>query len=126
VEERALTLEAFRREGIDMSGLDPDVTYEDASLPDHIGETYRGHDGVVRAWECAIEPWEWLVVELEQVVDAGDRTVSIHRFRAKARHAGIELETPLAYVWTFRDGKIIHFRAFLSEHEALEAAGLEG
>jgi len=33
----------------DMSLLDPEVTYEDTILPDHVGETYRGHDGVARA-----------------------------------------------------------------------------
>ena len=38
------------------------------------------------------EPFEWLLVALEQIIDAGDRLVSIHRFLAKARHTGIELE----------------------------------
>ena len=35
-------LEAWRREEFDMSFLDPEVTYEDTTLPDHIGEKYRG------------------------------------------------------------------------------------
>jgi hypothetical protein len=30
--------------------LDSDVIYEDDLLPDHAGETYRGVDGLVRAW----------------------------------------------------------------------------
>ena len=41
-------MQAWKR-GEDMSLLDPDVAYEDATLPDHVGETYRGHDGVARA-----------------------------------------------------------------------------
>ena len=111
-------------EVIDMSFLDPDVIYEDANLPDHIGEVYRGHEGIVRAAERWIEPFEWLLIELEQIVDAGDRLVSIHRARSKARYTGIEFDTPLAYLWTFRDGKVIHFRSFREPGEALEAAGL--
>jgi ketosteroid isomerase-like protein len=109
---------------MDMSFLDPEVIYEDSNLPDHVGEAYRGHEGIVRAAERWIEPFEWLLIELEQIVDAGDRLVSIHRARSKARYTGIEFDTPLAYLWTFRDGKVIHFRSFREPGEALEAAGL--
>jgi hypothetical protein len=34
----------------DMSLFDAEVAYEDTVLPDHVGEVYRGHDGVARAW----------------------------------------------------------------------------
>ena len=107
-----------------MSFLDPDVLYEDTNLPDHAGEAYRGHEGVVRAAERWIEGSEWLLVELEQIVGAGDRLVSIHRVRSKARYTGIEFNAFVAYVWTFRDGKVIHFRSFLDLEQALEAVGL--
>ncbi len=119
------TPEAWQRGGvIDMSLLDPDITYEDTILPDHAGEAYRGHEGVIRAAERWIEGSEWLLVELEQIVGTGDRLVSVHQARSKARHTGIEFETPLAYAWTFRDGKVIHFQSFLDPGQALEAAGL--
>jgi ketosteroid isomerase-like protein len=119
------TPEAWQRGGvIDMSLLDPHVIYEDETLPDHIGEAYRGHDGIVRAGKRWIEPFEWLLVELEQIVDADDCLVSIHRTRSRARHSGIEFEAPVAYVWAFRGGKIIHFQSFREPEQALEAAGL--
>ena len=119
------TPEAWQRGAvIDMSLLDPHVIYEDETLPDHIGEAYRGHDGIVRAGKRWIEPFEWLLVELEQIIDAGDCLVSIHRTRSKARHSGIEFEAPVAYVWAFRGGKIIHFQSFREPEQALEAAGL--
>src|ERR1700733_11889155 len=105
--------EATPGDAVDRVLLDPDVVYEDANLPDHAGEAYRGHDGVVKAMERWIEPFEWMVIDLEQIIDAGDRLVSIHRWRAKAQHTGIELDGPLAYLWTFRDAKVIHFRSFL-------------
>lgn len=109
-----------------MSFLDVDVVYEDENLPDHIGEAYRGHEGIVRAAKRWLEPNEWLLVELEKIVGEGDRLVSIHRLRSKARHSGIEFDAPLAYVWTFRNGKIVHFRAFREPDDALKVAGLEG
>jgi ketosteroid isomerase-like protein len=103
----------------------PDYVYEDAILPDHAGESYRGLDASVRAAETWIEPCEWLVVDLDQIIDAGERVVSLHSARAKMRHTGIEFESPLAYVFTFQDGKVVHERAFVDHAEALKAVGLE-
>jgi len=116
--------EAWRRGEFDTSLLDLDVTYEDTTLPDHVGETYRGPQGVIRATERWLEAFEWLQIELERVLSAGERLVSIHRVRAKARHTGIELDGPVAYVWTFRDSKVIHFRSFRDAEEARKAVGI--
>jgi ketosteroid isomerase-like protein len=128
---REWTLEAWRRGGVmDMSFIDPDVVYEDDILPDHIGETYRGHEGWLRAAESWFEPLEWLRLELERIVDAGDHLVSVHHMRSRARHTGIEFDSrdgdtpPLSYLWTFRDGKVVHLRAFGEPEEAFGAAGL--
>lgn len=126
--ENAENLRAFwelwKGGSIDMALLDPEVTYEDGALPDHVGETYRGHEGVARATERWLEPFESLTVELDRIVGSGDQLVSIHHVRMKARHTGIEFEGPLAYAYRFRDGKIVHFRSYLDPAEALEAAGL--
>src|SRR4029453_12388104 len=96
------TLEAGERGGvIDMSLLDPEVVYEDENLPDHIGEAYRGHEGIIRAAKRWVEPNEWLLVELEQIVGHGDPLVAIHRARSKARQRdrvrrapGLRLDLP--------------------------------
>jgi ketosteroid isomerase-like protein len=104
---------------MDMSLLDPDVVYEDSNLPDHIGEAYRGHEGIARAAERWLEPYESVTIELERIVESGDRFVSIHRAHSRARHTGIEDEGPLAYTWTFRNGKVIHFRSYRDPDEAL-------
>ncbi|HXF00961.1 MAG TPA: nuclear transport factor 2 family protein [Solirubrobacterales bacterium] len=116
--------EAWRRGEIDTSLLDPHVTYEDKNLPDHVQETYRGHEGVLRATARWLEPFAEMTIELEEIVGTGDRLVSVHRVSGKARHTGIELSGPVAYQWTFRDGKVIYFRSYRSRDEALEAAGL--
>ena len=56
VENLRVWWEKFNRGEIDLSLLDPDVVYEDANLPDHIREAYRGHDGVLRATKRWREP----------------------------------------------------------------------
>jgi len=69
---------------------------------------------------------EWVTVaEFERIINAGDRLVSIHKARTKARHTGIEIDTPLVYVWSLRNGKVVQIRAFVGVDEALEAAGLQ-
>ncbi|HEY7150141.1 MAG TPA: nuclear transport factor 2 family protein, partial [Solirubrobacterales bacterium] len=120
-----LTPAAWHRgAGVDLSFFDPDVIYEDTVLPDHADEAYRGPEGVMRPAERWLDPWEWLVVDLERIEGVRDRLVSIHRARSKARQTGIEFESALAYVWTFRDGKVVHFKSFMDPAQALEAAGL--
>jgi ketosteroid isomerase-like protein len=109
----------------DMSLLDPDVTYEDTILPDHVGETYRGPEGVARAVARWLEPFAEIKISLERIVGEGDRLVSIHVVRTTARHTGIEFESALAYSWTLRDGKVVHFKSFWDPHEALADLGLD-
>jgi ketosteroid isomerase-like protein len=103
----------------------PEFTYEDNFLPDHAGETYCGLDGLRRAWTGFVEPFEEMAYELERIVGSGDRFVSIHRVRTKARHTGIVQDFRVAYVWTFRAGRLIHSRGFADPDQALKAVGLE-
>lgn len=116
--------ESIFRAGTDL--VDPDMVYESSVLPDQAGETYRGLDAWTRAAETWLEPCEWMVVDLEQVLDAPeDRVVSLHRVRMKMRQTGLEFEGALAYVYTFRDGIVVYTRAFANHSHALRAAGLQ-
>src|SRR3977135_2173343 len=61
----------------------PDAVCEAAALPAHAGEAYRGLDGFNKAAETWIQPFEWMLVELEQIIDADEHVVSLHRARVK-------------------------------------------
>ena len=108
----------------DLSFLDAEILYEDEILPDHVGETYRGHDGFRRAWTRALEPWETIEGRLEWVRDAGDQVVSCHWGRMRGKESGIAAEIRYAYVWRFEAGKVVHCKSYLDPVEALETAGL--
>jgi hypothetical protein len=43
---------------------------------------------------------------------------------ARGRASGVDVEAPLALLWTLRDRKVIRVAWFGSRAEALEAAGL--
>jgi ketosteroid isomerase-like protein len=117
-------VDALKRGDADLAALDPDIVYEDANLPDHVGETYRGPEGILRAAERWADASETLTLELKRIVGSGDSFVSVHEAHSKARHSGIELDGPLAYAWTFRAGRVVHFQSYRDPTEALEAAGL--
>ena len=110
----------------DLSLWDAEATYQDDSLPDHAGETYHGHEGLVRASRQMADPFSEVLIEPVRIVGSGDTLVNIVRIRAKATFTGIEFDIPYAYVYTFREGKIIHGRGFASVKKALDAAGLDG
>jgi ketosteroid isomerase-like protein len=109
---------------INLSLIDPDVVYEDDLLPDHSGESYHGHAGLQRAWAQFLEPWETFENNMEWTRDAGNEVVSCHRVRARGKGSGIAGELHYAYVFRFREGKIVHVKSYGDPSEALEAVGL--
>jgi ketosteroid isomerase-like protein len=116
--------DAWNRGEFDLSMLDPEVVFEETVLPDDAGEMYRGHEGVLRAWARWAEAWEEFTTEVEQIVDAGERLVSIHTVNLQGKHSGVSMTFRYAYLYTLRDGKVIHLRSYVNPAEALEAAGL--
>ena len=63
-------------------------------------------------------------IEIEKLLDAGDKVVMVGEMRGKARATGIEMKRPHSQVWTLAEGKAIRMAWFHREKEALEAAGL--
>ena len=119
-------LEAWRRgEGeMDMWLLDPEVTYEDRTLPDHAGEAYRGHAGVRRATERWLEPFEEWEIHIEQLIDDGDRVIFKTRQQGRGASSGAAAVLELGNIFTLRDGEIVRAAIYGHPEEALEAAGL--
>jgi ketosteroid isomerase-like protein len=63
-------------------------------------------------------------VEIEDIVEAGDRVlVTLHQ-RARGRGSAVEVEIDTSNVYTFRDGKVFRIELFTDREPALEAAGL--
>ncbi len=101
--------------------FDPDVVFEDSAMFD---ETFRGHEGIVEAFRRWIDVFTSTRVDLIELVGEGDKAVSIHRFRATAHHTGVEVKGEYAFLWRFRDGRIVHYQSVTDPASALRAAGL--
>jgi ketosteroid isomerase-like protein len=120
-------------------GLDPEATVSkmaefwdpevesDASESEVPGLSgiYRGIEAVRQFWRDWYDAWETLHFEYE-LVDAGDRVVMLVDLRMRGRATGIPVSFGKhAWVNTFRDGLIVHGKLYMSQSEALEAAGLK-
>jgi ketosteroid isomerase-like protein len=63
--------------------------------------------------------------ELEEVIDAGEQTISVTVIRGRGRSSGAEVTEPYVFLRTWREGKTVELREFRTKQEALRAAGLE-
>jgi ketosteroid isomerase-like protein len=117
--------QAWQRGEVDLDLMDAQVAYEDTILPDHVGETYRGHEGVVRAMRRWVEPFDDLRVSLERIVGEGDTLVSIHLAHATAAHTHLQFDNSLAYLWRFREGCVATFCSYWEPADALRLVGLD-
>jgi ketosteroid isomerase-like protein len=81
-------------------------------------------EGVGGGLRRVFEIYEDVRVEVGEFIDAGDRVVVTGRTRARAKGSGMELDTPLALVWTVTDGRLARIEVFTDRRDALEAAGL--
>jgi ketosteroid isomerase-like protein len=103
--------------------LDPEIElHEWPAAPG--ARTYHGHDGVRRALDSWFEVWQWMEVEIEDIVDLDDRVFFTLHQRAKGKGSAIEVEVDTFNVYTLRDGKVIRIELFTERDPALAAAGL--
>ena len=86
----------------------------------------RGHDGLKKFFREWHEAWGDIDYTYDELIDAGDRVISIVTRHARGRASGIEVERPFALLWTVREGRVIRVVWFLDRDDALEAAGLSG
>ena len=101
--------------------FDPEVLVnQPPELPD--AKSYRGHDGVVEALGDWPSQWDEFRAEILEVLDGGETVVQLTRQYMRARD--MEIEQDVAFVYTFKDRKIIGWDAYFTFDKALEAAGL--
>src|SRR5215204_195280 len=86
--------------------LDPEIEWVEAATRD-----------VFKAWEMFRQ-------EAEEFIEEGDDVVVVVRMYGRLKGSNQEIKDTSGHVWTFRDARVIRFRAFDTPTEALKAAGL--
>jgi ketosteroid isomerase-like protein len=119
---------ARRDSGVVLALYDPRVEVDMSRAPcrDLVGKRfYRGHDGLrafYREWNDA---WETVESDVEELIDAGERVISVETTRGRGRASGVAVEVRQCGIWTIRAGKIVRVEWLeATREEAFEAAGL--
>ncbi len=81
-------------------------------------EVLRGSQGAARTWNAWAAMWSESRRELEEIVDAGDRTLFICTNVNRGRD-GLEVRQPVALLFTWSDGEIVHHQEYVDVDEAL-------
>jgi ketosteroid isomerase-like protein len=103
--------------------LAPEIEFHlSGAFPD-LDHVYRGHTGIQEFADQFIEPWEELSVEPDRMIEIDDRVLALVHFRARGRDR-IEVQLPLAHLWTLWNGLAVRMDAYSNQQKALEAAGL--
>jgi ketosteroid isomerase-like protein len=105
-----------------LAAHDPEVEFDATVRPD--GRIYRGREGVAEAMRVWTGTWEEYKLEVEEMIDAGDRVLVISRESGRGKGSGVTIDQHSFSVFTLRDKQIVHYEVFLEREKALEAAGL--
>jgi ketosteroid isomerase-like protein len=88
-------------------------------------QVYAGVEAAERfmqEWTSAWVDWE---LQIDELLDAGDKVVALVRQRGRSELTGIPVEVSLAKIWTLRDGKSARMDMYSDVGDALKAVGLE-
>jgi hypothetical protein len=113
--------------GDDQAGVvSPDARIEFvAAEPGLARSELRGIAGLIEGWRDWLEGWDSYVIQLEELLDAGNEVVALVRIRGRTTRDGVEIEHTPASVWKIEDGTVVGLTFYLDRKQALEAAGLE-
>ncbi len=124
---RVYAASARRDSAMVLSLYDPDVEIDvtRGAVGEVAGQTvHRGHEGLRTFFRGWYEAWESAEADLRELIDAGEKVVSIETTRARGHGSGATVEMTQYGVWTIRDGKIVRVAWLTRREEALETAGL--
>ena len=63
-------------------------------------------------------------VKAEEYVDLGESVLVVMREQGRGKGSGVPFDREMAWIWTFRKGRIVRMEPFRTREQALEAAGL--
>jgi ketosteroid isomerase-like protein len=105
-----------------LAAYDPEVEFDASMRPE--GGVYRGLEGVIEAVRTWAGTWEEYTVEVEEIIDAGDRVLLVDRQSGRGRGSGAPLNQQTFWVYTLRERKIVRVEWLMTRDEAVQAARL--
>ena len=124
VERTVEVLDAWNTGDLDalLSQIRDDYFWRPATMANVEGGDFHGREGFARFVEQWRETWD---VEVGEIREVGERVIVLGQVHARGRGSGLELDSPVAYVFEFRDGSLAGGSSYFDHDEALAAAGDE-
>jgi hypothetical protein len=82
------------------------------------GTFYTGHAGIEQFWAEALEIWDELRIEEQEIIDGDERALMLGRLIARGRGSGAVVDQEIAWVVELRDGMATLIQARLDVAEA--------
>jgi uncharacterized protein len=117
--------QAFNQGALDsmLEVANADVEFDASErLPDE--GVIRGRDAYRRFFERTFDTWERFVVEIDELLDAGDAVVALVRISGVGKSSQVTVEESTAHVVWLREGRPYRVKVFADRDDALRAAGL--
>ncbi len=112
----------------DMEGVlrlcDENVEITQAAELLDVSRHQHGHAGVLEAFALWPDQWDDFRVEILRIADVGGRVLVTAMNHGRGKGSGVQVELRFSFLFSLRGGKIVEWRIFVREDEALEAAGL--
>ena len=90
-----------------------------------VSRRQRGHAGVLEAFALWPDQWDDFRVEILRITDIGDQVLVMALNHGRGKGSGVQVELRFSFLFSLRAGKIVAWRIFIREDEALQAVGLE-
>ena len=103
--------------------IHPEIEFHTYAQSPEAG-VYRGREAVLKYNETLFGQFESLRIEVEELIDAGDRVIVVSTQHAVPKGGRQEMAVHMAEVWTVRDSLLAERRSYSTKDEALEAVGL--
>jgi len=118
--------EAVERGDLDTANsyLHPEIQFHTYAHSPEAG-VYRGKEAVRKYNEELFGQFESLRIELEELIDAGDRVIAVTTQHAVPKGGREEIEVHMAELWTVRDQLLVERHSYSTRDEALEASRLQ-
>jgi ketosteroid isomerase-like protein len=107
-----------------VDALDRGFVWDMSRVENPEASSYAGLPGLrefVAAWS---EGFASDHVEIEEILDAGERVVAVVRHTGTGRASGITVEQQYAMVWTLHGGRATRMDMYPTRADALKAVGL--
>ena len=69
------------------------------------------------------DAWDIVRVEVDEALAAGETALLVGRIHYRGKTSGVETKDPAGWSLSFRDGKVIQFRAFREPERVLRDIG---